>query len=753
MTPVIKTMVDLTPHGMKSLQCAHHRHDMMCMPLCTLNPPTSFKETVQYFQKPCLEFEKISNLFRDGRTKISQKDEAPAMFSKPKDEENKVCAIKISESELFNVLDVKQTKLSTKSEAAKYILVQNEKYNKLLSSQRVLVDEASQTPPVNFNKSFKTQYTSIDSDVIVTTTQNRGVDPKQYDEDECPVNEHLIDEEDYLNQYPADVVIDQIKKLAIIIERHLDQDKEKIVNIERFSNTEERINYLQERGREVIDDIDLDLLFTIPTDLGAVLVMDWHPGHDHLVAVAYGSAFTNEKGMRSGYLYIWNLNNSKTPERIYTFPAIITNMEFSKWKPHFLMITCDDGEIHVLEVERRTKLTIHGDENETSHHIVASNIRRDKMIRPVCATWYNEDEGETILCCKENGKIRKYTLKPPELERMLLMKWAPTISLNNYPLLNNVVLLNLVADNNRPDTSDFFYVATDEGNVHKMSYSLKETDFVYNAHDCMVTSFEFSPFVEQLFLTSSVDGTIKIWCTKYDMPLMTLQKDILPVKKAGWHPKQSTVIISVIQTKIQVWYLTKNKSEPHIVQTVPSRKQINDFVFSRNGVNLCVGDEGGNVFVYKILMCPNLDYPENPTQLQVLQLCKTVLSWKLPRPARQYLGSLPYPWTADDPNSQDEKAALAKDFALLKATYPKLLVDPIQTKTLTEKFEELFDIKRKGTEKRSQKALKKKDKCLKVIMKKLCRCKEECKEEIAKEVADIQKVLNELMNKDDLGKE
>lgn len=722
---VIKKVTDLTPHDMKSIQCTHHTETMLCIPQCAnmLKPMKPFKETVQYFRNLSLNCtEKIDNLENNlDEKKVRFEDKSPTTIKyKIKNDEEKPCMLQLSGTGLINVMNIEQTNLIRKSAAGREVLNQNEKYNTLLNSQRACSDQVTQTIPGDVDPTVKPETTFIDSDLAVIVTQSTGVDPMMYDDDDekfrCEIFPRNIlthySSEDYLNQFPPDVVINRLVKLALITERHLDQNKQKLINIGRFSNEDEVINYAEKNIAEIVDNITIDMLFTISSDLGSVSLMDWHPGHDHMVAVSYKSEnlVTYDSRTFASFIYIWNLNNTKNPERIYKMPTrYIVCMEFSKWKPYLLLVIGIDGKIRILDVLRRTNLNINN--LDTQKHIIAINNVHDAKVRVRCASWYNfdDEDNESFLCCKEDGKIWKYTVKPPSFEIKLLIKFSPNISLNDFPLCSTEASFNLIVEDVRLNKNDIIYVATGEGKVHTISQSSKEILHVCNAHEFLITSFEFSPFVEQIFLTSSYDGLIKIWWEKIDKPLFIFENDAVPVSKARWHPKLSTVIISIAQTEVHLWDIAQNKVKPFLIQLLPCNELITDFVFSKNGINLLVGGERGNIFVFKILTDSNF-----PTQLQVRLLCKTVLSWTPPRTVSLQIGTL-YPWVFN------ENITVEKNFDYLKKTHPILIKDPIKTKTLAEVVGPLV-CTTEDIGKRSEKLLKMNNKCINKILKRLCKC-------------------------------
>lgn len=120
----IKTMMDLTPLEMKFVKCFNYNHSTLCSLDCAdmLKLKKPFKETVEYFQNPSLNFADVLNSFKRGVDMIDKtfrdaslpgttfRDESQANVN-----DNDECIKKLAESGLMNVIDIKETHLIRKS--------------------------------------------------------------------------------------------------------------------------------------------------------------------------------------------------------------------------------------------------------------------------------------------------------------------------------------------------------------------------------------------------------------------------------------------------------------------------------------------------------------------------------------------------------------------------------------------------------------------------------------------------------------
>lgn len=680
---------------MKNCCKSQPMHSSHCM-LNLLNP-TSFKETVQYFKSSTWDVQHVRHL--TNRSKEESNDQFIGLLN---NQENADCR-RLTETALFNTLTIHQAKVNRKSTLGEYVQNRNKIYKDIQQSTYAGMDEISQTPPVTFNKMSTAQKT----DPLVHNTESKSVDTMATT----------------TGKIKTEAVIEQLKDRALIIERLLGlDDKCHFLNLKRKCNREEKINYMVRS--KVFRGIDLDLLWTVHSAFGSVLAVSWAPGDEHHVTAAYGSHEPHTNSQRPSCVCVWNLSNRKYPERMYMFPSLVKKLEYSKWKPHLLLVLLEDGALLIVDVSLRTKLNMRNLAADTLSHIVASNSEEDRSPDVLDATWCNGRK--SVLYTKQN-MVLEYAfnttlLKPNRIVHAVTN--AVQIDLNLFPLLyNKIDFLHLIEENVK--NSDQFYVANSRGNLYRVSNSRKETLQTYTS-DALVTSFHASPHIPEIFLTTHYDGKINVWCNETNTPLLTLQRDWQPVQKAQWVPSLSTVIFSITHTELHVWNLAEIQVKPYLTLSLPSapHKQINNFVFSNDGTTVYVGDDGGSIFVYKISTKTNLDYPEYPTEPQLHQFCRNISQdWSLTPAAADYLQTLRYPWPDTALYKYDRTAALRKDFHLIEKTYPTVVPDRLNVTSLAETLQKLFKIAVKGQNKET---LKIRNKCVEDVLLKWCsKCKED----------------------------
>lgn len=456
--------------------------------------------------------------------------------------------------------------------------------------------------------------TNMDPETIGTAKRNTGVNVYEQNAFVQKPNPGIIDRtvsKFYVKKCPLYAALDQIVKPVLIIEKYLDQSKQKLKDI----------------GRRYSDK-DMDLIFTLQSNLGKVTLIDWYSGPEFIIAASHETTRRDKQGRRLSVICIWKLINTKNPERFYTFSTDIINMEFSKRKPHqLLLVVCRNGDMHVLNTASRTRLLINPNDNDVARHIVASNHPTDSGVR--YASWFNQDErrnGNTILCCRDDGELRKYIVKRPFLKyTSLMIKWTR---------IKEPKLPRLIVEDVRYNMSGIFYVVTGDGGLHKISQLSREVQHVYKVQDT-ITSFDYSPYMSQLLVTSSFSGNIHVWWENSTSPLSCFARDGVPVTKACWHPTLSTSIISIVGTEILIWDIrTRDKSKPHVIETLPSNLAITDFKLSRNGLICAIADNRGKVFLFQMMTS------KVSRENQILLLCKAVLSWQPDPHISDYLSTL-----------------------------------------------------------------------------------------------------------------
>lgn len=188
-----------------------------------------------------------------------------------------------------------------------------------------------------------------------------------------------------------------------------------------------------------------------------------------------------------------------------------------------------------------------------------------------------------------------------------------------------------------------FYVGTEEGAIYHAHRHDRagvkagiDHNEIYSDHSAPVNSLDFHPLslnrtttntndFTDLFLTTSIDWTIKLWSTKgitaangqqqqqqqqqtqtqhtqqHHKPLQTFDEHTDCVYDAKWHPHHPAVFGSVDGCgEFKLWNLNVDTEVP-ISSAVPSSRALNRMSWERKeGKRVGLGSSDGNLYVYDI---------------------------------------------------------------------------------------------------------------------------------------------------------
>ena len=187
------------------------------------------------------------------------------------------------------------------------------------------------------------------------------------------------------------------------------------------------------------------------------------------------------------------------------------------------------------------------------------------------------------------------------------------------------------------DNSSFYLVGSDIGIMYKCSRSYVDQHLdVLKIHSGPITQVKISPFTNDVFLTSSADSTVKIWSSNsgnhvsgkrqidgncdtenLQIPAILIQPVglISPINDICWSPIKSTLFAIVAEGRIELWDVSKSILDPLVVDD-KYREELSytganvteegssvkrtSVLFSKSGMNIVVGDEGGEVEIYRL---------------------------------------------------------------------------------------------------------------------------------------------------------
>lgn len=177
-----------------------------------------------------------------------------------------------------------------------------------------------------------------------------------------------------------------------------------------------------------------------------------------------------------------------------------------------------------------------------------------------------------------------------------------------------------------------FVVGSEDGFVysacrHGTKSGIAET---YEKHLGPVTGIsshynQSSPDFGHLFLTSSIDWTIKLWSLKENKPLYSFEDNSDYVMDVAWSPIHPALFAGVDGSgRLDLWNLNQDTEVPTASVVVEGAPALNRVSWTPSGLHVTIADEAGKIYVYDVaehLANPRIDeWPKFSSTLNELKM-------------------------------------------------------------------------------------------------------------------------------------
>ncbi|XP_042225448.1 dynein intermediate chain 2, ciliary-like [Homarus americanus] len=159
----------------------------------------------------------------------------------------------------------------------------------------------------------------------------------------------------------------------------------------------------------------------------------------------------------------------------------------------------------------------------------------------------------------------------------------------------------------RPDNESVVLLGVDTGAVFQCStICLRHSLYRYAAHSSPVRGVTWNTYHNGIFLSCSLDWTVKVWLQHSPSPLITLDLGG-PVAGVSWSPYSSSVLVAVTdECRVFVYDLYLRRCSPMCVQNLAQRRRLaaSCVAFSPFYPAIIIGGERSHLVSLKL--SPNL---------------------------------------------------------------------------------------------------------------------------------------------------
>ncbi|XP_067314517.1 dynein axonemal intermediate chain 4 [Pseudorasbora parva] len=327
-----------------------------------------------------------------------------------------------------------------------------------------------------------------------------------------------------------------------------------------------------------------------------VTSMAWNKKNPDLLAVGYGQF--DFKDQASGLVCCWSLKNPMWPDRLFHCESDCTALDFSACNANQLAVGMLDGIIAIYNVQATEQTPIIDSSDCANMH--TGPVWQLRWIDHESGL-AGEDKGETLISVSGDGRISKW-MHYKGLECIDLMILKPTNIMKRQQMNPATTPLTPgLCFDFHPNHSNIYLVGTEDGLIHKCSYSSNEQFLeTYKVSKGLIYNVTWSPFCPDFFLSCSSDWTIQLWRHDLNRPVLCFTSGQKAVFDIMWSPHCATVFGAVSEGKVEIWDLRISTLDPTIVSVTSPGVNPTALLFTTETDCVLVGDSEGRVTVYKL---------------------------------------------------------------------------------------------------------------------------------------------------------
>ncbi|OAX38984.1 WD40 repeat-like protein [Rhizopogon vinicolor AM-OR11-026] len=332
--------------------------------------------------------------------------------------------------------------------------------------------------------------------------------------------------------------------------------------------------------------------------------IDWSPKYPELSVASYNKnpAALNEP---DGIVAVWNLHLLDRPEFVFHSQSDVLSVTFSPFHSNLVFGGTYSGQILLWDTRSKHLPVLKTPLSAAGH------------THPVYAMqMVGTQNAHNLITSSTDGTVCSWLVD-------MLAQPQETLELNyaGHNKTGEVAITALDFPDNETTT---FWVGTEEGNVYQANRydragakaGLNQYD-VYKGHAGPIMGLHFHPLVgpvdfSDLFLTVSVDWTVKLWRAKSLAKPSTTAQVIAPIYSfdeaddyvydVKWHTSHPALFGTVDGSgKFDLWNLNTDTEVPVVSTNVGSGRAINKIEWDRkDGRRAALGGSDGKLYVYDI---------------------------------------------------------------------------------------------------------------------------------------------------------
>ncbi|XP_060863204.1 cytoplasmic dynein 1 intermediate chain isoform X6 [Metopolophium dirhodum] len=317
-----------------------------------------------------------------------------------------------------------------------------------------------------------------------------------------------------------------------------------------------------------------------------VTSLDWSQQFPELTVASYN--ISDAPHEPDGVVLVWNTKFKKnSPEYVFHCQSRVLSATFARFHPNLILGSTYSGQI-VLWDNRAQKKT----------PIQRTPLSNTAHTHPVyCIQVVGTQNAHNLISISTDGRLCCWSLDmlTQPVERLdLTAKQSKSVSVSTFAFLH--------------DDVNKFVFGSQEGAAYSACRHTKKAGVVesYESHIAPITAIDTHRAVgntdfSHLFLTSSIDWTIKLWNIKESKPIHSFENNNDYVSSVAWSPVHPAVFAAIDVTgRLDLWNLNNNTESPTASTVLDNSPLLKSLMWSQNGTHLSVGDEYGKISVFQV---------------------------------------------------------------------------------------------------------------------------------------------------------
>lgn len=344
-----------------------------------------------------------------------------------------------------------------------------------------------------------------------------------------------------------------------------------------------------------------------------------------VIAAAYGRFDHEDWCMHKAALCTWNLDrrtvDENKPDMLIDLPCCLLCVAFHPENPAWIAGGNFNGEVFIWDLSSEDDMLL-------ASSGIGDNTHREPVNKLI---WLKDPnrQGYNLMSVSSDGKI---LIWKPNIKQQTL-KLVDGFRVRNHSLPRSMMVrgsgrtdkeMGVTCLSFNIEDKDMFVVGSESGAIMKCSLQagIKSDDsleaknlrspvtFTYGAHHGPVCSVQCSPFHRNVFLSSAMDQTLRVYSILQAQPIFMLEPGLGYVFSAKWSPVRPTVLAMTTESgHLLVFDLKQGQLTPiHKVEASHKGVAVYSLEFNKSQPKLvATGDAAGFIQIHKL--CSELITP------------------------------------------------------------------------------------------------------------------------------------------------